>query len=65
MKYYIGEEYGTIYWLDDDLLIGCPINANDTFDSEAQFVVERPHDEVPESYYESVIAKLSVDSEVK
>lgn len=58
MKYLISEEYGCVYWLENGELFCVPQNRDGSFDAEDGGPVERPHDEVPESYYEGVIEKL-------
>lgn len=59
MKYFISEEYGTAYFLENGQLAGCPLSKDGTFDADESFIVERPHDEVPEEYYAKVIGNLN------
>lgn len=58
MKYLISEQYGCVYWLEEGDLYWTPLYNNHTFDTSDGGAVERPHDEVPEEYYESVITEL-------
>lgn len=62
MKFYIDQDHGTVFFmkkiLGEDELCFIPLFNNNTFDTEEWSVVERPHDEVPEEFYEQVIKEL-------
>jgi hypothetical protein len=57
MKYYTSHEYGCVYWLENGELFVAPWGVY-TFNTDEGGAVERPHDEVPESYYEKVMEAL-------
>lgn len=59
MKYFISDFYGCVYWLENDDLWCAPQTGAGTFDTNEGGLVERPHNEVPESYYKMVIKELS------
>lgn len=58
MKYMISKEYGCVYWVESNEVHWTPLYKDGTFDTDEGGAVERPHDEVPESYYQNVIATL-------
>jgi hypothetical protein len=61
MKYLYSERYATLYYLNKGgALCGLPQFQNGTFDSEDWFVVELDNWEVPEGYYASIIAELTL-----
>ena len=60
MKYYIANEYGCVYWLENGKLNWTPQSTNGVFDTTEGGEVDRPHNEVPEEYFNKVITKLGV-----
>lgn len=60
MTYKIVSEYGCAYRLNKSgELEWCPMYSNGTFNFELEGgVVERPHDDVPEEFFNQVIADL-------